>query len=250
MPFVAEQDAQYYFGDSEAEQNAYAIADVLLPLDFCIEAVCAIIGNIQHEGLMNPWYWEDQNTPTWDVAHAWTADELKRHGYGFFQYTYFTKYVNTQNESLDGYAPHFSDRQGDPSDGEAQLLFMNQDIYTGNWSSSQLGYYAPSFQSILGIDISQWYPTSPDDFKAGNIVGNTPEEKVENLTGVFELQYEAPTNEPPSPSDPIGYRATYNYSLRVYDALLYYDLLKDYSPSGSKFDLMYYLKPWWKRRIL
>lgn len=244
MPFIAQENAQYYIqnNDPEAEQNAYAIADVLIPLGYCAEAIAAICGNIQHEGMMNPWYWEDRNTPTYAEAYAWSPTQLLVHGYGFFQYTYFTKYINTQNESLSGYAPHFHDRVGGPSDGEAQLLFMNQDIFTSNWSTNQLGYYRQSFQDILGIDITAWYGTSAQDFIDGNVVGNTPEEKVENLTGVFELQYEAPKNEPPD------YRATVNYSLRVYDALLYHDLLKDYVPR-SKFNWMYYLKPWWKGRI-
>ena len=89
-------------------------------------------------------------------------------------------------------------------------------------------------------DISVFVNQTQQDFIAGNAVGADDYEKIENLTGTFELQYEAP-----------GAQAAANtYYLRVYDAQYYYDLIKDAFPwaGSSGFNIYMYLKPNWKRR--
>lgn len=259
MPWVAGENARYNRGTSQADDNAMMIADILSQNGFSAMSTAAVLGNIQHEGIMNPWYWEGPYTPTQSEAENWPVSEKqKMHGYGFFQYTPYDKYINPANSQLTGYAPHFRDLQGNASDGNAQILFMLQDIMTSNWSTNQYGYYAPSFldQSIAGFskDISEFYGTSVEDFIAGVANGNTEEEQIENLTGVFELQYEAPSEEPPDPdvSGDVGYRAKWSYWNRVYSAQYYYDLIKDaFTWEGqSSFKLFMYLKPWWKRRVL
>lgn len=255
MSWIARQNTKFLEGTTEADNNAMLIAEILCNNDFSAKSAAAVLGNIQHEGIMNPWYWEENQTPTenYFLTHQSEFDTV---GYGLFQFTNPNKYINQNNSSLEGYGPHFTDVQGLPSDGNAQVLFMLEDIQTGDWSSNQFGYYAPSFldSNIAGFskDISVFYPTTADDFIAGIAAGNTDEEQIENLTGVFELQYEAPSEEPPDPNVPgdVGYRAKWSYWTRVYSAYYYYDLIKDAFPwqDQSGFKLMYYLKPYWKRR--
>ena len=233
------------------------IADILSQNGFVAMSAAAVLGNIQSEGGMNPWFWEGPYTPTQSEAEAWPdAEKQSGHGYGFFQYTPYDKYINSANSSLSGYAPHFRDVQGNASDGEAQILFMLQDIFTSNWSSNQYGWYAaafndPTIPSGPGLtpftkDISVFYPTPVEDFIAGIAYGNTEDEQIENLTGCFELQYEAPGLDPDQ-----NYPAKRSYWNRVYAAYYYYDLIKDAFPwSGSSgFKFYMYQKPVWKRRI-
>lgn len=262
MPWVAAHNTRFNEGSANANKNALMIADFLCRHGFSAMSAAAILGNIQHEGMMNPWYWEEYNTPTQNYFETHLSEFVKV-GYGLFQFTSPNKYINVNNVGLAGYAPHFSDVQGNASDGNAQMLFFNSDIHTGDWSSNQYGYYAPSFldSSIAGFskDISEFYPTPVNDFIAGKAAGQTIQEQIENLTGCFELQYEAPSEEPPDPDVPgdVGYRAKWSYWTRVYSAYYYYDFIKDRfdwpdsggsSFSGS-FKLMMYLKPIWKRRI-
>lgn len=261
MPWIAGENAHYAEGSPEATNNAMMIAKFLCGRGFSVLSASAMLGNFQHEGMMNPWYWEDRYTPSEYEASMWPPQEAQsRHGYGLIQYTPYYKYVNQQNASLAGYGPHFRDVAGLPSDGNAQLLFMMGDMHTGNWSSNQYGYYAgvfadPTLPSGPGVipfskDISVFYPTPVEDFIKGVAEGRTAEEKIENLTGVFELQYGAPANEPPTEADPIGYIAKRTYPTRVYSALYYYDLIKNAFPwkDTSSFKIMMYLKPNWKRR--
>lgn len=246
MPWVAQENASFPVRSANANKNAMMIAGLLSGKGWSPLSAAAVLGNIQHEGLMNPWYWEGglvtpEATPTVAEAEAWPdAEKQTMHGYGFFQYTPYDKYVNSANSSLSGYAPHFRDVQGNASDGKAQILFMLSDMMTSNWGDGQYNYYRQEFLDVNNKDISVFVNQTQEDFIAGNAVGADDYEKIENLTGTFELQYEAP-----------GAQAAANtYYLRVYDAQYYYDLIKDAFPwaGSSSFKIYMYLKPNWKRR--
>lgn len=255
MPWIAGHNTRYNEGTSQADNNAMMIAEILCNNGFSAMSASAVLGNIQHEGIMNPWYWEENNTPT-QIYFETHQSEFDTVGYGLFQFTNPNKYINSANSGLDGYAPHFSDVQGNASDGNAQVLFMLEDIRTSDWSTNQYGYYAPGFADStipsgpglapFSKDISVFYGTSVDDFIEGIAQGSTIEEQIENLTGVFELQYEAPSMRADQ-----NYPAKKSYWSRVYSAYYYYDLIKDaFAWQGqSRFKIFMYLRPWWKGRI-
>lgn len=227
-------DVYWSLTDPRVENNAILIAEILVEQDYDPKAIAAILGNAMHEGTMNPWLWE-RGTPTYDEFMLHQGDFNDR-GYGLFQYTNPNKYINPNNSSLPGYGPNFSDVAGLPEDGEAQTIFFYQTI-TSEWSDSQLGWYAADFQSVYGIDTQIFNITVPD-FISANVTGSTDEDIIELLTGAFELCYERPAQQ----------RAVDTYQMRVDDALYFYGIIKDIS-GRSKFNLMYYLKPWWKGRI-
>ena len=228
----------YYWSltDPRVDNNAILIAEILVEQDYDPKAIAAILGNVMHEGTMNPWVWE-RGTPTYDEFMLHQGDFNNR-GYGLFQYTNPNKYINSNNSSLPGYSPHFSDVIGTPEDGEAQVCFFYDTIST-EWTTSQVGWYAPIFQSDLQIDVTDFGSFVVSDFIAGDAPGNTENDIIANLTGQFELCYERPTQR----------RAVDTYQMRVNDAIYFYDIIK-YVGGRSKFNWMYYLKPWWKGRIL
>ena len=228
-------DTYWSITDPRVDNNAILIAEILVEQDYDPKAIAAVLGNIMHEGTMNPWLWE-RGTPTYDEFMLHQSDFNDR-GYGLFQYTNPNKYINSNNTGLPGYDPHFRDVQGSPEDGEAQTYFFFQTITT-EWTNSQLGWYHNDFDQELGIDTYDFDITVPD-FISANVSGNTDEDIIELLTGAFELCYERPSQQ----------RAVDTYQMRVNDAIYFYSIIKDVS-ARSRFDFMYYLKPWWKRRIL
>lgn len=237
MPWLAEDATYWAIDNPKVENNALLIADILYSQDYDPKTIAAILGNVMHEGTMNPWIWEG-GTPTYTYFIN-NQSAFDQRGYGLFQYTNPNKYINSNNQSLPGYDPHFSDVQGSPGDGEAQVIYMYTTI-DNEWTTSQYGYYRQDFLDTYNKDISDFMFITIPEFVAGEVAGSSDEEQIENLTGAFELCWERPRLD----------RAVNTYSLRVNDAITFYQLLLDhgFNPKG-KFNLMYYLKPWWKGRI-
>lgn len=218
---------------AEAHDNAIAIASLLESLGWSLPSACALIGNAQGESGLNPWRWESDYVPTVAEAYAWTPAQLSVHGYGLFSFTYFTKYVDYAM-GYPGYGPNFADRTGSNLDGQAQVLFMNDEI-PNDWTHNQYGYYADDF-SAIGVDISTFYYMTPQQFMAGT--GYT----LEQLVGAFELCYERPAD----------WAAANSYPFRVQTAQYWYDELSQivippYPSLVKTFNIMFYLKPKWKR---
>lgn len=75
-----------YFDESvalttaEKEVNAFYIRDYLLAKGWTIEAVCGMLGNMEHESALNPGRWEGNNVGSGP-------------GYGIVQWTPWTKYT-------------------------------------------------------------------------------------------------------------------------------------------------------------
>lgn len=219
----------------EAHDNAIAMASLLESLGYSLESACALIGNAQGESGLNPWRWEGDVVPTVATAYAWTPQELLNHGYGLFQFTTFKKYVDYAM-GYQGYGPNFADRQGSNLDGQAQCLFMDDQIPT-DWTHNQYGYYADDF-SAIGVDISTFYYMTYEEFKAGT--GYT----LDQLVGAFELCYERPAD----------WAAANSYPFRVQTAQYWYTelsqiIIPPYPSLERTFKMMFYLKPKWKRMM-
>lgn len=228
---------------TEALENATLLASALSGIGWVKTAICALLGNGAGESGLNPWRWEGDYIPTYSEFLNWTIEQARTHGYGMFQFTPANKYINQANQSTyggNGYAPHFSDQTGNASDGEAQTLFFANSVQ-GEWLHNLYNYYYDDFANI-GVDISAWYYTTYANFIQG-IDNNGNTLSLADLTGVFELVYERPSD---------TYAAS-SYWTRVDNAEYWYYNLPDIPPEPPTppsqrkgMPWIYYLK---RRRI-
>lgn len=87
-------------------------------LGWTLNAVSAVLGNMEWESGYNPWRWG------WDEPLPSTDYRKEDIGYGLVQFTPPQKYIDAEiAKSSPGYAPHFSDVMGSPDDGTAQCYF-------------------------------------------------------------------------------------------------------------------------------
>lgn len=183
-----------YARDSvESFNNAVMIYSKLLNIGWEHNAICALLGNFEGESGYNPWRWESDNllssTDTETIATSTT------HGYGLAQFTPSGKYIlSPVAQAYTTYAPNFSDVQGNPNDGDAQITFIDE----------HADYYPTSA-----------YPLSYAEFKQSN---NT----VEYLTEAWVYNYERPAD--PSQSLPQRKEA----------ALYWDETLKEFDPTTPK----------------
>ena len=239
MSWHAKATGGYDRDSQEALDNSTMMCLALMSTGWSIKAVAALLGNGAGESGLNPWRWESDYVPTVAEFQGWTYQQARFHGYGIFGFTPASSYINSTNEqafSQYGYAPNFSDRAGNASDGEAQTRYFISTV-SQNWTHDRYSYYADNF-SAIGVNISAFYYLTFDQFKTG-IDGNGNEIPIENLTGAFELCYEKPAD----------WAAANSYAYRVSNAQYWYDYFINNPPSGEDdtFDIMFYLKPFWKR---
>lgn len=72
---------------SEMEQNATEIYNQLRGYGWTLNAICAVLGNMQHESYLNP--------AQWQIGYDIGSQSA---GYGLVQFTPSTKYTNWANE--------------------------------------------------------------------------------------------------------------------------------------------------------
>lgn len=120
MGWNAKPSGAYAVGSDEWKENideAYA----QLGGTWALEALCGMLGNMQHESGMNPWRWQS------DAVSL--TDRYK--GYGLPQFTPAYGYINDYGKGVDGYAPNLSVSKvtegASPSDGRAQLIVIDTD---------------------------------------------------------------------------------------------------------------------------
>ena len=232
--WYAKQTGAYLTTDSEARANALEMTTILYADGFVKTAVAAILGNSQWESGLNPWRWQGDFVPTVNTFNGWSEQQANEHGYGLFQYTPAKKYLNQQSSQdySPYYAPNLYDLPGNPSDGQAQMMFFRTYIPT-DWLHGLYTYYYNAFIQY-GVDISPWYYTQFNKFKYGVDNNDNPLTLAE-LTGVFELSYERPRD-----TD-----AASSYQTRVNYANYWYNIIPDPSPTpstGRKMPWIYYLK--------
>lgn len=237
MPWHTQGAGGYPKESTEAHDNAVSIASILMSKGWSLKSVCAALGNIQGEGAMNPWRWDGDYVPTYNEAWGWTPSQLNDHGYGLFMYTWFTFYAQ-QGSAYPGFGVNYRDRAGSNLDGQAQILYMNDDLDNPSspygWNTNHFAEYQAEFLPN-GIDISSFYYMSIADFKAGTNY------TLDELTGAFQLCYERP----------VASAAYGGYLFRKDVAAYYYNYLQTVPipPYGEtrKFKWIYYLKPRRKR---
>lgn len=206
--WYAKATGGYSARSDEGQSNALEIASVFSSVGFSLKSIAAILGNGAGESGLNPWRWESDNVPTYQQYLNWTDQQAQSHGYGLFGFTPAKKYINGCY-ALTGYAPNFSDVQGNASDGQAQTMYMTTYI-SQSWSHGLHNYYADNFSNI-GVNIDGFYNMTYDEFVGGN-------DSIENLTGAFELCFEKPSDT----------AAASSYSNRVQSANTWYQFLTDH----------------------
>lgn len=119
----------------EAQQNATEIYGILKAKGWSHNAICACLGNNNHEGQYNPWRWEGDNVPTYEQWQTEWLDSTA-HGYGMWGFTPAKKYIlDEYARATYGYRPNFSDQEGSPTDGRAQTYFMDSGL--SGWISRE-----------------------------------------------------------------------------------------------------------------
>ena len=139
MPWNAKPYGGYGYGSQEFEENTLAINGYLNGEHYTLESQAALIACAWYESGLNPW--------RWGLDHP--AMESGDQGYGLFQFTPWSKYVESPiAQMLPGYAPNLSNSEitpgADPSDGWAQMVFYNT---LPDWDPSMWRTY--------------WYPYNP-----------------------------------------------------------------------------------------
>lgn len=164
MAWYAKSTGSYSRDSAAAIANAKEIANVLSgSCGWTINAVCGLLGNMAAESGYNPWRWESDSilasTDTSLIATSTT------HGYGLVQFTPAGKYINNAS-SYAGYGPNFSNKIGKATDGQAQMLYIND----------HADYYATSS-----------YPLSYAQYKAST-------ESADYLAAAWLYNYERPAD--------------------------------------------------------
>lgn len=145
--------SQWYTPNSqEAIDNATEAYSILIPQYGWTEAACAgMFGNIDHEGMWNPWSWQGSGSPAAGALTQSYAESITReqgamvHGYGLIGWTPAKKYQfnnavwngvvlfpNYDQESYPGYGPFWSDVPGNPNDGAAQIKLIGEAMANGS----------------------------------------------------------------------------------------------------------------------
>lgn len=145
MAWYAKSTGAYAKEDAEAVNNAIEIYNTLGGRGWSINAVSAVLGNMEAESGYNPWRWEDDSVQSVDGSHYFSG------GYGLPQFTPARKYIyNTNAQGYPGYAPNFSDQAGAATDGNAQILFIHYfaDYYATDAFPESYEEFKASTQSI------------------------------------------------------------------------------------------------------
>lgn len=140
MAWHVKATGAYARTSNEALENAQETYNVLYSLGWCLESVCAALGNIEHESGYNPWRWQsDVVLPVGDPRIGTIGGGNTAHAYGLCQQDPAAKYIyRPYAQSLPYYGPNYSDRAGNPRDGEPQLRYIHwicSDPNGGEWDS-------------------------------------------------------------------------------------------------------------------
>ena len=216
MAWHAKNYGGYYNNDQDAIDNGLEFVTAMLGVGWTKEAAAAAWGNIGFESAYNPWKWEGDNILP---SYSSVIDTSRTNGYGLVQFTPPGNYLhNSYAQSLSGFAPNYSDRAGNASDGAAQTVFIDWFGGRGQWLPA--AYYG--------------YTLTWTEFRTGSY---TPE----YLAAAWLHQYERPADQSHAVEVARGQEARY-----------WYDLWGGVVPPGptseSKYKFWLYGRNWTRRQ--
>lgn len=109
----------YSYTSTEGLENAQMIYNILNARGWSLNAICAVIGNIYGESGLNPWRWNSDNVQA--------VGSTTRIAYGLVQFYPYTKYADSEYaQSYSGFGVNYSDQTGSTTDGNAQMIFVDE----------------------------------------------------------------------------------------------------------------------------
>lgn len=190
---------------TEALSNCELIYGILSDYGWTLNAVCGVLGNIGAESQYNPWRWQHDKV----LEKGSSLMESTEHGYGLFQFTPPKKYaLNATAQSFAGFGVNYSNEEGSPNDGNAQLKFMNENVDGGYFLKEHATYpltfaqYKRSTQTPEYL-AKAWlhnYERPADPSATENARASLARYWYNKLSGVT----------PPTPPTPTGYTVTVN----------------------------------------
>ena len=142
MAWSAKPSGGYTISSTEGTGNILEANGFLNSKGYQLEAQAGLLANVFWESALNPWRWQSD---TYNTSN----------GYGLFQFTPASGYLNLSNQGIQGFAPNLStsiQTQGaSPSDGWAQLIVVDDDIL-GKWvPSCWRSYWSPTYDNFLNL---------------------------------------------------------------------------------------------------
>ena len=142
MAWVAALTGGFTISSEEGTNNILEMNGQMNSWDMDLNAQAGLLGNVAGESGFNPWRWGMRLVPPYDEF----VDPSN--GYGLFQWTPSTNYINSNNEDLPGYGPNMSVTEitpgATPEDGWAQMQFwydLCSDPNAGVWVTNCWPYY-------------------------------------------------------------------------------------------------------------
>jgi len=205
--WYAKPSGGYSLSSTEAQNNMDMIYSSFSSQGYTIEAVAAIIGNMNNESAMNPWRWQGDT-----VNYA--------AGYGLIQFTAARDYINLTGVPY--HSPNLSTSSqtsgATPEDGYAQCDVIYNDrlskwqsnIWRDYWSTSRYPTeyaYMQQLRNIYGRYISQDTFKAMTDLEAATFIfnGGYVGELVLNIAPRYrdaQTAYEYLSGHPPVPPVP------------------------------------------------
>lgn len=190
----AKNDGGYPVESFEWNNNVTEIDDLLRGFhEWALVSVCGVIGNASGESGLNPWNWEDGYEHYAPTIEEFNLGQANARGYGLFQYTPPTKYINDESSQIyQYYSPNFYGSAGTFEDGHAQLAWLVDNI-PSDWSAGFRPEYKP-YLDAEGIDYTTIERMTLDQFMRG-VNAFEEEMTLDESTLAFLLHYERPRYE-------------------------------------------------------
>ena len=175
MPWNNKNTGAYARTSTQAFDNAKMVYDILSGLGWCLESVCAMLGNVEHESGYNPWRWQSDSVLA--TTNTYEINNQTGHAYGLCQQDPAGKYINSAYaQMISGYGANFSNQVGSQNDGTAQMYYLHH---------------------VCGQGLPEW---DENNAMAGgyglpysDFIANTPNYTVSQLTRTFFGCYERGT---------------------------------------------------------
>lgn len=204
------QDQIIQLSTAEQENNVTCLWERLSPLGYTAEAIAAIAGNMQYEGLLNPAQYESGYNYSLSAGGGlcgWTPIYDASDTY----YRHLKNWCDLQSLNYE--------------DGDAQCSYLNYELT--DWNNVER-FFLNNLAPTVTYPIT--YPVQPTMTAASFITADyqssvgfySVDEYVEYLAGVWILYYEHPAN----PTDPNS-----GVSVRQSAAVSWYNFLQNLPPT-------------------